>query len=263
MNRARDAVDAQDGPRRPWPADPASAWAEAVRSPGHIVRLADPPRIDGADADSIADWLGAQRSPLPIFALAGAVAGAILVVGLSLGVFPLSGRGGTPAWLQWAGGVALLIASAALWAWEARRRRRRPPLEIPPVRMVLCELHPTAFRIHDGDGYLGTCVAIDAEASDAQAATIRTAFRVWLARLHADPDAAKSARDELWQPPGVNVFASEEIFGPEAVGGYLVRSPNRPADGWGLLLTRRRPATMVGELRFADVLRLAETGWSL
>lgn len=250
----------------PWPADPVSAWSEAVWKPDRIARLSDAPEVGSADAASIADWVEDQRSVLPMLAIVCATVGLILVGGLLLGALPLSGPGEKPAWLQWTGGIGLLIASLALWAWEVlhRRKRRSEPLrEIPPLRMVLCELRPTTFSINDGDGYRGTCIAIDANTADLQAARILTAFRIWLARLREDPGAASQARNKLWQPAGVSVFASEEIFGPQAIGGYLVRRPNLPANGWGLLLTRRRPRKQVGQLRFADVRRWNGTGWSL
>lgn len=250
----------------PWPADPGSAWAEAVQSPDRIVRLSDPPEVDSADAASIADWIQDRRSLLPMLAVVIGAVGLILVGGLLIGVLPLPAPGGTSAAVQWKAGMGLLMASVVLWIWEALRRRKRrsaPPREAPPARMVLCELHPTRFAIHDGDGYRDTCVAIAADTSDVQAARIRTAFRIWLTRLRADADAASRARNELWQPSGANVFAAEEIFGPDAAGGYLVRRPNSPAHGWGVLLTARRPAKIVGQLRFADVLRWNGSRWSL
>ncbi|QZY52373.1 hypothetical protein [Leucobacter tenebrionis] len=249
-----------------WPDDPFSAWAQAVRSPEPYERLTDPPDIDSADAASIADWIEDQRSALPMLAIVCAAVGAIVIGGLVLGILPRTDSGAEPASMHWAGGIALLVASAVLWVWEVlsrRRRRARPPILIPEVRVVLCELHPTRFNIHDGDGYRETCVAIAEDASDAQAERIFTAFRIWLARLEEDQHATSLARNEHWRPSDANVFGSEEIFGPDAAGGYLVRRPSLPADGWGVLLTPRRPARLVGRLRFADIRRWTGTGWSL
>lgn len=249
-----------------WPADPESAWEDAARNPGRVERLTDPPEVDSADAASIADWIEDQRwAPLPIFAAVLAAVGAILITGLLIGILPLSGADGTPAVVQWVSGIALMMAGASLWTWEALRRRKRqsePPREIPQVAMVLCELYPTDFHVHDGDGYREACIAIGVDAPDEQATRVLTAFRIWLERLRADPDAAGRARNEAWQPSSASVFASEEIFGPEAAGGYLVRRPNLPADTWGLLITPRRSAKQIGQLRFADVLRWNTTGWS-
>jgi hypothetical protein len=42
-----------------------------------------------------------------------------------------------------------------------------------------------------------------------------------------------------------------------------VRQPNPPDDGWGLLITPRRPAKLVGQLRFAEVLRWRGEAWTL
>lgn len=109
--------------------------------------------------------------------------------------------------------------------------------------MVLCQLHPTRFHIHDGDGYRETCVAISADIPDAQAARVFTAFRIWLGRLHEDREAMQEARGLYGSPQGATVFTSEEIFGSGAAGGYLVRRPNLPADVWAVL-TPRRPAKL-------------------
>ncbi|MFE2774038.1 hypothetical protein [Microbacterium resistens] len=105
--------------------------------------------------------------------------------------------------------------------------------------MVLCQLHPTRFHIHDGDGYRETCVAISADIPDEQAARVFTAFRIWLGRLHEDREAMQEARGLYRRPQGATVFTSEEIFGSGAAGGYLVRRPNLPADGWAVLRPRR------------------------
>lgn len=249
-----------------WPADPASAWAEAVRSPDRATRLSDPPDVDAADAASIADWIEDQRSVLPMFAVVAAAVGAFVIGGLLSGALPRSEPGGVSAEVLWTAGIGLLIASVLLWLWELagrRRRRTRPPKLIPEVEIVLCQLYPTRFHIYHGDGYRGTCVAIDANTSDAQAARLLTAFGLWLGRVTTDPDAVSRARNEYWVPSGATVFNSEEIFGPEATGGYLVRRPNPPANGWAVLITPRRPAKLVGQLRFADVRQWTGHEWSL
>ncbi|MGI6877698.1 hypothetical protein [Microbacterium sp. gxy059] len=239
---------------RNWPADPASAWAEAVRSPASSERLADPPDADAADAASIADWIEDQRSVLPLLAIVSAVVGVLLIGGLLIGSLPRPEERAGGAAALWAAGTGLLVASVVLGLWEAirrRRRRTRPARLIPEARLVVCELHPTRFAVREGDGYRETCVAIAADTPDAQAA-----------RLADDDGLARRARDEAWNPRDATVFASEEIFGPDASGGYLVRRPNPPADGWGVLITPRRPARIVGQLRFAEVRRWTGTGWS-
>jgi len=248
----------------PWPGDPGSAWAEAVRSPEPYDRLPGRPDVDPEGAASIADWIEDQRSLLPMFAFVFAGVGAVLVGGLLFGILPLSGSDRTKESVQWIGGTGLLIAAAALWAWEVARKRmqrERASQDAPPIPTVVCELSTTTFHIHDGDGYGETCIAIDADASNAQAARLRTAFRIWLARLEADPEAASAARNEQWRPSGANAFAAQEIFGPQAAGGYIVRRPLPPADGWGLLIAPRKPAKVAGQLRFADVLRWKNDGW--
>ncbi|MDA4894517.1 hypothetical protein PFZ55_47420 [Streptomyces sp. MS2A] len=252
-------------PAAAWPGDPAAAWAEAVRSPEPYERLAGRPDVEAADAASIADWIEDQRSLLPMLAIVSAAVGAFLLGGLLLGVPPRPGHGETNEPIQWIAGVGLLIASAVLCIWELvsrHRRRTRPPRLIPEVRMVLCQLHPTRFHIHDGDGYRETCVAISADIPDEQAARVFTAFRIWLGRLHEDREAMQEARGLYWSPQGATVFTSEEIFGSGAAGGYLVRRPNLPADGWAVLITPRRPAKLAGQLRFADIRQWSGREWT-
>lgn len=221
-----------------WPGDPHSAWDEAGRSPGPIDRLDDPPDIDAADAASIADWIEDQRSLLPMFATIAAAVGAVLVGGLLLHILPLPDRGGLSSGAQRTGGICLLVASIVLWVWEIVSRRRRkslPPRLIPEARVILCQLYPIIFHIPQGDGFGDTSVAIDADTPDAQAARVLTAFRIWTARLHANPDPSSQARDTAW----------------------------KPADGWGVLVTPRRPKRHVGQLRFADIRQWTGSGWSL
>lgn len=257
--------DASETVRSSWPADPQSAWAQASRSPDQIHRLTDPPDVDSADAASMIDWIEDQKSMLPMFAIAASAIGVIIVGGLFPGVLPLSGQRSQDEGGLWAAGTVLLVAAIVLWGWELInrvRRRRQPPQLIPEVQLVLCQLYPARFSIADGDGYRETCIAIAADTSDAQAARVLTAFRLWLDRLHADAGATIRARNEGWAPSGATVFASEEIFGPEATGGFLVRRPNPPADGWGVLITPRRPRKFVGELRFANVRQWTGFEWS-
>lgn len=251
---------------RPWPGDPAASWAEAVRSTEPYERLTGRPDVDAADAASIADWIEDQRSLLPMLAIVSAAVGVFLLGGLLLDVLPRSGHGETKDALQWVAGIGLLVASVLLWVWELiskYRRRSRPLRLIPEVRIVLCQLHPTRFHIHDGDGYRETCVAISVDIPNEQAARVFTAFRIWVGRLYEDREAMQEARSVHWSPQGATVFTSEEIFGAQAAGGYLVRRPNLPANGWAVLITPRRPPSLVGQLRFADIRQCTGHEWSL
>lgn len=242
-----------------WPGDPVSAWREAGKSPQPYERLTDAPDLDGADAFSISDWVSAQRSPLPLLGTVFFLIGAALAVQLIV----RTQTDGPQSWWIWGSTAAMLGAGVVLWAWEISKRRARrihPPL-LPDAETVLCELHTTGFLVNHDDGYRETCVAIDAAASDAQAARIFTAFQIWLDALQSDPALTLAARSQ-WHPHAATVFAAEEIFGPDASGGFLVRRPNPPADGWGAIVTPRRPRSHIGQLRYADVLRWRADGWS-
>ncbi|MDV3123874.1 hypothetical protein M1247_02995 [Mycobacterium sp. 21AC1] len=244
---------------RHWPADPASAWAQAVTSPMPIARPGEPPQIK--PLEEIAAKARQQRVFVPTVALVFTVVGAVVVVGLLAGVFPLSGRN-TSADVQWVAGPLLLIAGPVLWiahrSWRTREERRG----FPPARGVLCEVYPTKFHVHDGDGYCLTSVAIDARTSDGQATKISAAFSIWLARLDSDEQAGSEARD-AWQAGGgkgiANVYGSEEFFGPEAAGGYLVRGTVRRSP-WALLLDWRVPGDPAHPLRCALVLAVDGKG---
>lgn len=244
---------------QPWPADPPSAWAQASGSPVPIARHGEPPEIK--PLEEIAENMRRQRVIVPTVALVFTVVGATLVGGLLAGVFPLSGRP-TSAGVQWTAGVTLLIVGPALWIahrqWRVREERRGFPL----ARGVLCEIYPTMFHIGDGDGYCLTSVAIDARTSDEQASRIAAAFRIWLARLDADKQddtAAKIAWGSKFRQRVVNTFASEEIFGPEAAGGYLVRG-TASRSPWALLLEWRAPEDPAHPMRGALVLAVDGEG---
>lgn len=144
---------------RPWPADPASAWAQAVAAPVPKARYGDPPSV--RPLEEIAADMRGQRVLGPTIALVFTVVGAILVGGLLAGVLPRSGRGAS-AGVQWFAGVVLLIAGTVLWLGHRQWRKYEERQGFPPARGVLCEIYPTSFHIGDGDGWCLTSVAIDA-----------------------------------------------------------------------------------------------------
>ncbi|WP_396909819.1 hypothetical protein [Mycolicibacterium sp.] len=237
---------------RLWPADPASAWAQAVAAPVPKARYGEPPEI--RPLEEIAANVRRQRVLVPAVSLVLTVVGAILVGGLLAGVFPLSGRN-TSATVQWIGGVVLLIVGPVLWLAHRQWRKHEERQGFPPARGVLCEIYATSFRIGDGDGWCDTSVAIDARTPDQQASRIVTAFRIWLARLEADKEvdsAAKDAWSSGFRRRIINAFASEEIFGPEAAGGYLIRG-TASRSPWALLLDWREPEDPAYPMRNALV----------
>lgn len=244
-----------------WPADPASAWAQAVAAPVPTARYGDPPSIK--PLEKIAENMRRQRVFVPTIALVLTVVGAVLLGGLLAGVLPLSGRS-TSAVVQWISGIVLLVSGPALWITHRQWRTRQERRGFPPARGVLCEIYPTTFRIGDGDGYCGTSVAIDARTPDEQASRIAAAFRIWLARLEADKEA-DSAAENAWgsglRRRVVNAFASEEIFGPEAAGAYLVRG-TASGSRWALLLDWRAPEDPAHPMRNALVLAITDQGGS-
>ncbi|MBE5494641.1 Uncharacterised protein [Mycobacteroides abscessus subsp. abscessus] len=238
---------------RPWPADPVSAWAQAVAAPAAKSRYGERPSI--RPLEEIAADVRGQRVFVPAVALVFTVVGAILVGGLLVGVFPRSGHS-TSAGVQWFAGVVLLIVGPALWLGHRQWRKYEERQGFPPARGVLCEIYPTSFHIGDGDGWCLTSVAIDARTPDEQVSRIATAFRIWLARLEADKEAdsaAKNAWNSGFRRRIINAFASDEIFGPEASGGYLVRGTAKRSR-WALLLDWREPEAPAYPMRNALVI---------
>lgn len=196
-----------------------------------------------------------QRVFVPMVALVFTVVGVILVGGLLSGVFPLSGRS-TSATVQWTAGVVLLVVGPVLWLGHRQWRKQEERQGFPPARGVLCEIYPTTFHIGDGDGWCLTSVAIDARTPDEQASRIATAFRIWLARLESDKEAdsaAKNAWNSGFRRRIINAFASEEIFGPDAAGGYLIRG-TASRSPWALMLDWREPEDPAHPMRNALVL---------
>ncbi len=242
---------------RLWPADPASAWTQAVSAPVPKARYGEPPSI--RPLEEIAANMRRQRVFVPTVALVFTVVGAILVGGLLAGVFPLSGRSTSEA-VQSIAGIVLLIVGPVLWIGHRQWRKHEERQGFPPARGVLCEIYPTTFHIGDGDGWCLTSVAIDARTADEQASRIVTAFRIWLARLEADKEAGYAAKD-AWNSGFrrriINAFASEEIFGPEAAGGYLVRG-TASGSRWALLLDWRELEDLAHPMRNALVLAVDE-----
>lgn len=239
-------------PRR-WPADPASAWAQAVAAPVPKARYGNPPSI--RPLEEVAANMRRQLVAVPTIALTLTVVGVIVVGGLLVGVFPLSGRS-TSVGVQWFAGVVLLIVGPVLWIGHRQWRKHEERVGFPPARGVLCEIYPTTFHIGDGDGWCLTSVAIDGRTADEQASRIVTAFRIWLARVEADKEAdsaAKSAWNSGFRRRVINAFAAEEIFGPEATGGYLVRG-TASRSRWALLLDWREPEDPAHPMRNALVL---------
>lgn len=79
---------------------------------------------------------------------------------------------------------------------------------------------PPPFTRDGGEGFVSpTFIAIDHRVDDAQAARIHQAPHTWLSDGTVQEQLS---RRTLRQPQGV--IAAQEIFGPEATGGYYVES---------------------------------------
>lgn len=81
-------------------------------------------------------------------------------------------------------------------------------------------IHRSPFTRDGGEGFISpTFIAIDHRVDDAQAARIHQALHTWLSDGTVQEQLSHRT---LRQPQGVIV--AQEIFGPEATGGYYVES---------------------------------------
>lgn len=132
----------------------------------------------------------------------------------------------------WVGPIAAAISFLASAPRTYRRYRRDHPMETRDLyeasrlRGVIVEPFPARFRIHDtSDGQVNAVIGVDVRLDAAQAARIRLAFTTWFEQLDAD---RRSAREMRNQHGAEDVRPAEDFFGPEAVGGYLMR------ETWGV-----------------------------
>ncbi|MDQ6526782.1 hypothetical protein RB608_24380 [Nocardioides sp. LHD-245] len=140
-----------------------------------------------------------------------------------LGVLPFRGDGtvgGSPVVAgrrtSWPG------HPASAWQWAesspAPLHRRRPTPRTVPIDGVLCDVFSSPLTMSAGDSDSETRILVDVHVPDEKAARIVAAFTSWA----SDP----AARD-AWGPVPLALFyvviTAEELFGPDAAGGYIAR----------------------------------------
>ncbi|NDK92179.1 hypothetical protein GYA93_21815 [Gordonia desulfuricans] len=226
-----------------WPCDPESVWAAAA--PAAAPGRPTPPDIGDLDdfRRLAAPGDGAVGGAV-VYAIAGAFFLAVGIVALFFRPDPADADGflGVLQWLiRWypiaplAVGAAFLIAAPRSY----RRDRADHPHEVRDLyeaatdRGILVEKAGASFRILDrSDGWVDAAVGVDVRLDAVRAAHIREAFRTWFALLGADAQAARHARNLNGR---TEVRRAEEIFGPEATGGYLMRA-TYPNSAFALLI---------------------------
>lgn len=140
-----------------------------------------------------------------------------------LGVLPFRGDG-------WTEGSPIVVGRRTSWpgspasAWRQAKaspaplHQRRPTPRTIPADGVLCDVFSSPLTLSGGDSDSETRIFIDTRVSGKQAARIVAAFASW---------ASHPAARDAWGPVPLTVFyvviTSEELFGPDAAGGYIAR----------------------------------------
>lgn len=156
--------------------------------------------------------------------------------------------------LLWVIAVGWLVVALGVLAYRVRfhPRRHRESLRRQLDTGALCEVHGSPLRISDGEAGCPTHVLIDVRTPDERAARIVTAFGVWGERAEAG--------DAWGHEPNWIVYTaltSEELFGGDARGGYLVRDCGAEPGDWTLLSARENAEYPDAPFRDGDVIRIA------
>lgn len=129
-------------------------------------------------------------------------------------------------------GGLLVLAGAA--AWLIGRRLFEQRLETESARAlrdgVLCDVLPLPAAAGAAPGR----ILLETSLPIARAARLRAALAAY---------AATAEGEKAWEagPLPRGVLTSAELFGPEAAGGYLVRSADVAPGAWALLLPAPAP----------------------
>ncbi|WP_231750672.1 hypothetical protein [Mycobacterium sp. NAZ190054] len=134
--------------------------------------------------------------------------------------------------------VLLLVAGCYfMWLGKARRRCRLGRVHARALEHgVAGHAYRTAFSWSGGEGRpTPTSLLIDERLPDSAAGRLQHAVRIWLARVTSDDDLTAQAQrtlDHRWAVP------TTEIFGPEAVGAWLILDQGDDDSPWRLLIDR-------------------------
>lgn len=133
--------------------------------------------------------------------------------------------------------VVLAAASAAVLVWDLRTRASayREAHERFTEHGITARSFLTPLNVGH-EQFEPAWVLIDADLPEPQAARLHAAFGSWTDAVIADPDTSERVR--LWLRT-THPVASEELFGPEAAGGFLTGNLHRSR--WHLLIPAGPP----------------------
>lgn len=198
--------------------DPRRHWREAAgRRPGHR-REPAPDLSDFAVFAARVDPRG-SRWLTPALLLGTAVFCAWYSTVSSTGLLPLSPD--VRRTVLWVLAGILAGAAPAVLVWDNRTRDRalRRTHGVFVEHGTVVEAYLTPLDVGNESVQLAW-VLIDSRVPDEQASRLHAAFDGWLTAVLADDDAYR--RVAAWLRAGGGFEPSEELFGPDAAGGYLV-----------------------------------------
>ncbi len=227
----------QETPPTWLPGDPATVWEHAAERPvTDLVRRREVPRPESVE--EVAKWedpdgLGKVElyyAPafwvlLPLSALGCLVWDTITSPERHDWVGTVFGESvhGAPwtLWLVWAGvGIWLLVALGVFLLRASLTPEIRRAHQWIFEHGVPHTIHRSPFTRNGGEGFVTpTLIAIDHRLDDAQAARIHHALHAWLSDEAVQEQLSHGS---LRQPQ--QTIPAQEIFGPNAKGGYYVES---------------------------------------
>ncbi|WP_026931409.1 hypothetical protein [Glycomyces tenuis] len=231
-------------PAKPWPGGPDAVWAaSAGTSAQHR-----PPAPDVSGFDDFARRVAPREAALLsallfVFLGVGLLVYAIVVASL-MPELP-EGLDGFDAvvlnLMKWHWVVSLVVGAWSLLVTAPRtylKDKRDHPGETRALyeasldRGVVCEVFATRFKVPGSDGWDRTVIGIDARLDGERAARIRRAFTDWFAAVQSD---VRTDKEVSKRHGGRDVLPAEDVFGPEAAGGYLIRQ-SVVGTGWMMLI---------------------------
>lgn len=221
------------------------------------------------DIDTPEGFRRQVRTPFSEGCLLSAVLGGLAAVPLLLhAIGPASVQIQNPTWsivIQSAAVLALVIAlvgyvrgtpALPFASRRAHARMRTRPHLLGRVYPARSTTGTAVFRVDAGDVLQDTAVVIDTGIAADHAARLLWAFDAWFTVLENNDLAHRGARLRFGS---ATIVTSEEIFGPEAVGGYLVRDPHPGTRGWRLLIADRPRNPALSSYRKGEVLTVTDS----
>lgn len=228
------------GRRTSWPGDPGRIWAESGGKTVDIARPHPAPVLESVKQAS--QWM--DPSPFPQAEAYVAPLFWVLIPVVVIGVLAygtISHPAGFDAgqhwdlWLICIGVLIWLLITIGVVVHRVRfyPRRRRESAEQVFEHSIVCEVHRSPYYFDGGEGTSTPGrILIDHSVPDAQAARIVGALRAWVSQEDVEQELGYGTLHEY------RCIASEEIFGPDAAGGYFTASAAEEG-GWVLLTETR------------------------